>query len=609
MADTTKEEIVLEVNTKDAKLALEDLESAIAALKKLAQDIGTAMTKALEPFRKKLENLETGIEAMITTLEDATGAVQQLMDEMNTPQALDIISTIIDSLSLVTDIIANADKLLELLETIGKIIDVFLDSIKMAANKTSNWFQKCGGTIAKAFIKIGPKIVAVFSKIGPAIVQAFSSAGAWITGTLVPAIGSALGAIAGALGISVGWLVAIIVAVIAAIVAVIAYWDEIKLFFTDTLPQLWSQFVERIKGIGNAIVEAFPEIVAAIGGFIADCWNGIVEIWNGAAQWMQDHVIQPIIDFFAPIVGWFSQLFSEIWQTVSNVFYNIGVIISGCWEVLVAVWGVVSQWFDANVIQPVAGFFSGLWESVSGWAVDAWNSITGKFTDAAVWFQENVTQPVADFLSGMWEGFVEAASSAWEAVKTIFGRVAGFFADIFGKAWEGVVKVFSIAGEIFIDIKEGILTAFKKIVNGLITGLNAAISIPFNGINSAIGLIRDITILNITPFKALRGIHVPQIPYLAKGAVLPANRPFLAVVGDQRHGTNVETPLATIQQAVTVALDSRMGAMMEVLREMLSEQRATRLSVESIHIGDDMLATAVDRYNRKMAVVYGTGSF
>lgn len=45
-----------------------------------------------------------------------------------------------------------------------------------------------------------------------------------------------------------------------------------------------------------------------------------------------------------------------------------------------------------------------------------------------------------------------------------------------------------------------------------------------------------------------------MIPALARGAVLPANRPFLAIVGDQTSGTNVEAPLSTIKQAVREVL-------------------------------------------------------
>lgn len=45
-----------------------------------------------------------------------------------------------------------------------------------------------------------------------------------------------------------------------------------------------------------------------------------------------------------------------------------------------------------------------------------------------------------------------------------------------------------------------------------------------------------------------------EIPALASGAVIPPNRKFLAVLGDQKSGTNVEAPLSTIKQAVTEAM-------------------------------------------------------
>lgn len=49
--------------------------------------------------------------------------------------------------------------------------------------------------------------------------------------------------------------------------------------------------------------------------------------------------------------------------------------------------------------------------------------------------------------------------------------------------------------------------------------------------------------------------HVP-IPQLAKGGVIPPNKEFLAVLGDQKHGTNIEAPLDTIVQAMQIALAS-----------------------------------------------------
>lgn len=49
------------------------------------------------------------------------------------------------------------------------------------------------------------------------------------------------------------------------------------------------------------------------------------------------------------------------------------------------------------------------------------------------------------------------------------------------------------------------------------------------------------------------------IPRLASGAVIPPNREFLAVLGDQKSGTNVEAPLSTIKQAVSEVIGSMGG--------------------------------------------------
>ena len=101
------------------------------------------------------------------------------------------------------------------------------------------------------------------------------------------------------------------------------------------------------------------------------------------------------------------------------------------------------------------------------------------------------------------------------------------------------------------------------------------------------------------------GLSTPQIPYLAKGAVLPANKPFMAMVGDQKHGTNVEAPLSTIQEAVALVMEDYAAsnlagqeAIVAVLREILE-------AVLGIEIDGEILARAVENYRRKMAVVKG----
>lgn len=96
-----------------------------------------------------------------------------------------------------------------------------------------------------------------------------------------------------------------------------------------------------------------------------------------------------------------------------------------------------------------------------------------------------------------------------------------------------------------------------------------------------------------------------DVPYLASGAVIPPNAPFMAVLGDQRHGTNVEAPLSTIQEAVAVVMADNIAAMMSGFGALLEESQYLRQAVASIRVGDDTIGQAYERYERKMAIVRG----
>ena len=104
----------------------------------------------------------------------------------------------------------------------------------------------------------------------------------------------------------------------------------------------------------------------------------------------------------------------------------------------------------------------------------------------------------------------------------------------------------------------------KGIVNGIIEGISSVWSTLVGWANS----IKDL--FSIRPSASAAGVSmvggaspravsyprlmapIPEIPIpaLATGAVIPPNREFLAVLGDQKHGTNIEAPLSTIEQAV-----------------------------------------------------------
>ena len=91
----------------------------------------------------------------------------------------------------------------------------------------------------------------------------------------------------------------------------------------------------------------------------------------------------------------------------------------------------------------------------------------------------------------------------------------------------------------------------KKAVNGFLEWF-------VNGINKLIEKINSVsfTLPAVLGGDTIKVFNVKKldVPQLAKGAVLPANNPFLAVVGDQKQGTNIEAPAKLIKQMAMEAI-------------------------------------------------------
>lgn len=227
-------------------------------------------------------------------------------------------------------------------------------------------------------------------------------------------------------------------------------------------------------------------------------------------------------------------------------------IITGAWiPLLIAAIAAVVVWIVAK------------WTSIKEWISKTISSIDAAFEQhlanveagvaAAVdWVIEKWTA-VKDWFRGLWEKVSSGAVAAWDGIKSAFKSVPEWFQSKFRDAWQKVKDVFSTGGRIWSGIKEGIENTFRAVVNAIIRGMNTIIAVPFNKINSMLNAIRNASFLGISPFQNMWGVNplpVPQIPMLARGAVIPANRQFLAVLGDQRNGNNLEAPESLLRQIV-----------------------------------------------------------
>lgn len=182
--------------------------------------------------------------------------------------------------------------------------------------------------------------------------------------------------------------------------------------------------------------------------------------------------------------------------------------------------------------EKVKEIWNGLWLTVKLIGMQLWEDITQGWNDFWINIGTALDSAVADIQQG-W-------NDAWTAV-------SDFVSDI----WDGITDTIETAINGIIGLVNGMISAIVGGVNGVIGVLNGfGFDVP-EWAQDKLGVER--VGFNIDPITA------PQIPYLAQGAVIPANHEFLAVLGDQTNGTNIEAPLATIQQALAEVMEAYTG--------------------------------------------------
>ena len=145
----------------------------------------------------------------------------------------------------------------------------------------------------------------------------------------------------------------------------------------------------------------------------------------------------------------------------------------------------------------------------------------------------------------LWTAIVDRVKTAWEAIKAFWNtHIAKWFTK---EHWAGLAK----------NMMNGLIEKIEAGLNNILTKFhNANLGKAIDFIAGGLG------------FDIPKSIHLPR---LARGAVIPPNREFLAVLGDQKHGTNIEAPLQTIVDAFNIALQGNAnygGGNTEVVLEL-----------------------------------------
>ena len=214
-----------------------------------------------------------------------------------------------------------------------------------------------------------------------------------------------------------------------------------------------------------------------------------------------------------------------------------------------------------RAIKGIVGIFDGLKKAV----VAIWDGLTKSF----VAFLDKIDQLTGGKLHGIIDGAKKIFIDLSDVVRTLLGDAIDFVRDAFVGLTEFIAGVFSgdfekaLKGiaQIFRSVFNLVLGAFEAVVNAIVSGVNHVI----RGINKVLSLgdkAAELLGLGATTrkFNELGKFAMPRIPALATGTVVPPNREFLAMLGDNKSETEIVSPLSTMKQAMLEALQESGGS-------------------------------------------------
>ena len=199
-------------------------------------------------------------------------------------------------------------------------------------------------------------------------------------------------------------------------------------------------------------------------------------------------------------------------------------------------------------------------------ATNAGNEIVNTMSDTAGSISVTAAEPLQESMTAAAEATGEAFDNAADTMKSAFGDMGTWFeSNVATPVKTSIESMSQSALSMWASMESATTTAWANMVRTV----EESIQKMQNKINSLTGKTVNVTVnktgsgANLISYSGYDGeayspaayTVTPQIPYLATGAVIPPNAPFLAMLGDQRNGTNIEAPMETIKQGVREVLE------------------------------------------------------
>lgn len=348
----------------------------------------------------------------------------------------------------------------------------------------------------------------------------------------------------------------------------------LKFFISAIEKTDWSQIGKDIGDIINGIFEDLPEILGDLGTAVSDITMAILDLAEGiiaGVDWytLVKNTVEGIINYFVNI---------DYGKVMGSGSRLLGALTAGLIELAAGLVVGLAEAIADGIIG-IYDYFKDEVEAAGGNIVDGiCKGIIDAFVDIGVWIYDNIFKP---FIEGICDAFgIHSPAKEMEPYgKNVILGFINAMLDVDIGAVINQIKDKVIYG--FTVMKDSVLNVWKKLKDGISSiwqGIKGVINTVIGGVEDMVNriidginwMIRSLNHLHIDiPKNAQKyvgfssiGFNIGElnrvsIPRLAEGKVIPPNREFLAMLGDQKSGTNIETPLNTMLKAFNEALDRR----------------------------------------------------
>lgn len=316
--------------------------------------------------------------------------------------------------------------------------------------------------------------------------------------------------------------------------------------------------------------DSLPAFLKALSGGI-DIVSGVLDVFAPLGEAL-------ITDFLSPIAEWTGGIICDVLTDIGDALTNIGDWVSEHSTLLQDLAIIIGS------IATSIGLVNGAIKIFNAIQVIA-NGLIGLANSVIIPWLANVALCIVQ--EGLWGTVTSAVGVALNVlcspITLVIAAIAAVIAIVILviKHFGGLEETINVIKDKFTELKDhigeildGIKAKGKKVINSMLAGIEKFINGIVDGINNLLNLVnRFLGALSdaINKFAAITGINISanisvptmshvSLPRLATGTVVPRQASqFAAILGDNNRETEVVSPLSTIEQALTNALENYGG--------------------------------------------------